>query len=216
MASVSVADGKSKEEGEEDPEGRVIKNTTRESAVSQLKFLCDDIYDCIFLLIPLASTACAEELCSVAFQRLLEESQLMCGCFKIDYDCSSVDEVAKEKLGPFAPLSCDESYKSRDLEKLVAKTLYDEKIQPTGNYFDSEASRQHARPPWRTSLLASPIVALPSAAAILLASQLNGDFVLNSCPNIGKTMTVTEANRYAEDAVKRFLESAKATHKARG
>ncbi|XP_020221918.1 non-specific phospholipase C1 [Cajanus cajan] len=49
---------------------------------------------------------------------------------------------------------------------------------------------------------------------IQLASQLNGDYVLNSYPNIGKTMTVKEANRYAEDAVRRFLEAAKAALKA--
>jgi hydroxymethylglutaryl-CoA synthase len=29
-----------------------------------------------------------------------------------------VDEVAKEKLGPFATLSDDESYQNRDLEKV--------------------------------------------------------------------------------------------------
>jgi len=40
------------------------------------------------------------------------------GCSKIGYDCSSVDEDAKEKLGPFANLSGDESYQSRDLEKV--------------------------------------------------------------------------------------------------
>lgn len=49
---------------------------------------------------------------------------------------------------------------------------------------------------------------------IQLASQLNGDYVLNSYPNIGKSMTVKEANRYAEDAVKRFLEAGKAALKA--
>ncbi|XP_022148383.1 non-specific phospholipase C1 [Momordica charantia] len=42
---------------------------------------------------------------------------------------------------------------------------------------------------------------------IQLASQLNGDHVLNSYPNIGKSMTVGQANRYAEDAVRRFLEA---------
>lgn len=42
---------------------------------------------------------------------------------------------------------------------------------------------------------------------IQLASQLNGDHVLNTYPDIGKTMTVVEANRYAEDAVARFLEA---------
>lgn len=49
---------------------------------------------------------------------------------------------------------------------------------------------------------------------IQLASQLNGDYILNSYPNIGKSMTVKEANRYAEDAVKRFLEAGKAALKA--
>ncbi|KAL2332952.1 hypothetical protein Fmac_014165 [Flemingia macrophylla] len=49
---------------------------------------------------------------------------------------------------------------------------------------------------------------------IQLASQLSGDYVLNSYPNIGKTMTVKEANKYAEDAVKRFVEAAKAALKA--
>ncbi|CAL0312690.1 unnamed protein product [Lupinus luteus] len=49
-------------------------------------------------------------------------------------DPSSVDEFAKEKLGPFATLSGDESYQSRDLEKAsqqVAKPLFDAKVQPT-------------------------------------------------------------------------------------
>lgn len=49
---------------------------------------------------------------------------------------------------------------------------------------------------------------------IQLASQLNGDYVLNTYPYIGKTMTVREANRYAEDAVKRFLEAGKAAVRA--
>ncbi|TKY55360.1 Hydroxymethylglutaryl-CoA synthase [Spatholobus suberectus] len=47
---------------------------------------------------------------------------------------SFVDEVAKEKLEPFATLSADESYQSRDLEKAcqqVAKPQYDAKVQPT-------------------------------------------------------------------------------------
>ncbi|KAF6153582.1 hypothetical protein GIB67_027449 [Kingdonia uniflora] len=42
---------------------------------------------------------------------------------------------------------------------------------------------------------------------IQLASQLNGDHVLNGYPHIGNTMTVGEANQYAEDAVSRFLEA---------
>ena len=42
---------------------------------------------------------------------------------------------------------------------------------------------------------------------IQLASQLNGDHVLNTYPDIGRTMTVGEANHYAEDAVARFLEA---------
>lgn len=33
--------------------------------------------------------------------------------------CSSIDEAAKEKLGPFSTLSGDESYQSRDLEKVL-------------------------------------------------------------------------------------------------
>ncbi|KAF8412337.1 hypothetical protein HHK36_000299 [Tetracentron sinense] len=47
---------------------------------------------------------------------------------------SSVEDIAKEKLGPFSALSGDESYQSRDLEKAtqqVAKHLYDAKVQPT-------------------------------------------------------------------------------------
>ncbi|KAF5478347.1 hypothetical protein F2P56_004912 [Juglans regia] len=49
-------------------------------------------------------------------------------------NASSVDEVAKEKLEPFSTLSGDESYQSRDLEKVtqqLAKSLYDAKVQPT-------------------------------------------------------------------------------------
>ncbi|KDP46506.1 hypothetical protein JCGZ_08478 [Jatropha curcas] len=49
---------------------------------------------------------------------------------------------------------------------------------------------------------------------IQLASQLNGDYVLNTYPDIGKSLTVGEANRYAEDAVRRFLEAGKAALKA--
>ncbi|KAG4930330.1 hypothetical protein AAZX31_17G128200 [Glycine max] len=49
-------------------------------------------------------------------------------------NASFVDEAAKEKLEPFATLSGDESYQSRDLEKAsqqVAKPQYDAKVQPT-------------------------------------------------------------------------------------
>mgnify|MGYP004722585435 FL=1 len=49
---------------------------------------------------------------------------------------------------------------------------------------------------------------------IQLASQLNGDHVLNAYPDIGKGMTVGEANRYAEDAVERFLEAGRAALRA--
>jgi len=44
--------------------------------------------------------------------------QLMHRWLNIDYDCSSKDEVTQEKLGPFTTLSDDESYQSRDLEKV--------------------------------------------------------------------------------------------------
>ncbi|KAK1356640.1 Hydroxymethylglutaryl-CoA synthase [Heracleum sosnowskyi] len=49
-------------------------------------------------------------------------------------NASSVDESTKEKLAPFATLTGDESYASRDLEKAaqqVAKSHYDVKVQPT-------------------------------------------------------------------------------------
>ncbi|MED6167683.1 hypothetical protein PIB30_004900 [Stylosanthes scabra] len=49
-------------------------------------------------------------------------------------DPSSVDEAAQQKLEPYANLSGDESYQSRDLEKTsqqVAKPLFDAKVQPT-------------------------------------------------------------------------------------
>ncbi|KAJ8614982.1 hypothetical protein MRB53_015455 [Persea americana] len=49
---------------------------------------------------------------------------------------------------------------------------------------------------------------------IQLASQLNGDHVLNTYPDIGKSMTVGQANRYAEDAVARFLEAGRAALRA--
>ncbi|XP_056173967.1 hydroxymethylglutaryl-CoA synthase-like isoform X2 [Syzygium oleosum] len=54
-------------------------------------------------------------------------------CYK-HFCHNSVDELSKEKLAPFSSLSGDESYSSRDLEKVsqqVAKPLYDEKVQPT-------------------------------------------------------------------------------------
>ncbi|KAL1827230.1 hypothetical protein ACET3Z_005642 [Daucus carota] len=49
-------------------------------------------------------------------------------------NASSVDESTKEKLAPFASITGDESYASRDLEKAtqqVAKSQYDVKVQPT-------------------------------------------------------------------------------------
>lgn len=49
---------------------------------------------------------------------------------------------------------------------------------------------------------------------IQLASQLNGDHVLNAYPDIGRAMTVGEANRYAEDAVARFLEAGRTALRA--
>ncbi|KAL1541083.1 NPC intracellular cholesterol transporter 1 [Salvia divinorum] len=49
---------------------------------------------------------------------------------------------------------------------------------------------------------------------IQLASQLNGDYMLNSYPDIGKEMDVRTANRYAEDAVERFLEAGRVALKA--
>ncbi|CAL9196400.1 unnamed protein product [Musa hybrid cultivar] len=49
---------------------------------------------------------------------------------------------------------------------------------------------------------------------IQLASQLNGDHVLNTYPYIGEGMTVGQANRYAEDAVARFLEAGRAALRA--
>ncbi|KAA8539863.1 hypothetical protein F0562_026555 [Nyssa sinensis] len=53
------------------------------------------------------------------------------------YGClcdNSIEEAAREKLAPFSTLSSDESYQSRDLEKVtqqVAKHVYDEKVLPT-------------------------------------------------------------------------------------
>ncbi|KAJ6843181.1 hydroxymethylglutaryl-CoA synthase-like [Iris pallida] len=47
---------------------------------------------------------------------------------------SYIEKEAKDKLEPFLTLSGDESYQSRELEKVsqqVAKHLYDEKVQPT-------------------------------------------------------------------------------------
>lgn len=49
---------------------------------------------------------------------------------------------------------------------------------------------------------------------IQLASQLNGDHVLKSYPDIGRNMNVGEANRYVEDAVNRFLEAGRAALRA--
>ncbi|XXG43201.1 hypothetical protein AAC387_Pa01g3292 [Persea americana] len=49
-------------------------------------------------------------------------------------NASSVGKDAMEKLEPFSSLSSDESYQNRDLEKvsqLVAKSLYDTKVQPS-------------------------------------------------------------------------------------
>ncbi|CAM8997178.1 unnamed protein product [Rhodiola kirilowii] len=48
-------------------------------------------------------------------------------------DASSIDKSAKEKFAPYATLTGDESYQSRDLEKAaqqVSKPFYDAKVQP--------------------------------------------------------------------------------------
>lgn len=49
---------------------------------------------------------------------------------------------------------------------------------------------------------------------VQLASQLNGDYMLNSYPDIGREMNVGMANKYAEDAVERFLEAGRAALRA--
>lgn len=49
---------------------------------------------------------------------------------------------------------------------------------------------------------------------VQLASQLNGDYVLGTYPYIGKYMNVGQANKYVEDAVKRFLEAGRAALRA--
>ncbi|KAI3732859.1 hypothetical protein L1987_64069 [Smallanthus sonchifolius] len=49
---------------------------------------------------------------------------------------------------------------------------------------------------------------------IQLASQLNGDHILNTYPYIGNHMTVGEAHQYAHDAVTRFLEAGRAAIRA--
>ncbi|CAN6290890.1 unnamed protein product [Urochloa humidicola] len=49
-------------------------------------------------------------------------------------NCSTVDEESRVKLAPYAGMSSEESYQSRDLEKAsqqVAKSLYESKVQPT-------------------------------------------------------------------------------------
>ena len=45
---------------------------------------------------------------------------------------------------------------------------------------------------------------------IQLASQLNGDHVLKNYADIGRKMSVREANEYVDDAVNRFLEAGSA------
>ncbi|KAF8394932.1 hypothetical protein HHK36_018871 [Tetracentron sinense] len=52
------------------------------------------------------------------------------------------------------------------------------------------------------------------AELIQLASQLNGDHIFNTYPDIGKSMTVGQANWYAEDAVARFLEAGRVALRA--
>lgn len=49
---------------------------------------------------------------------------------------------------------------------------------------------------------------------IQLASQLNGDYLLNTYPDIGKSMNVVEGNNYAVDAIERFLEAGRAALRA--
>ncbi|XP_062027493.1 hydroxymethylglutaryl-CoA synthase [Rosa rugosa] len=66
------------------------------------------------------------KLVQKSFARLVFQDSVRNAC--------SIDEAAKEKFAPFANLSSDESYASRDLEKVaqqVAKPLYEAKVQPT-------------------------------------------------------------------------------------
>ncbi|CAO2827206.1 unnamed protein product [Amaranthus hypochondriacus] len=49
-------------------------------------------------------------------------------------NASSIDEDAKETLAPYSNISIEESYQSRELEKVtqsVARSLYDKKVKPT-------------------------------------------------------------------------------------
>ncbi|XP_023540800.1 hydroxymethylglutaryl-CoA synthase-like [Cucurbita pepo subsp. pepo] len=68
------------------------------------------------------------------YNKLVQKSfaRLLFNDFK--RNASSIDKVVKEKLAPFSTLSNDESYQSRDLEKItqqLAKPLYDSKVQPS-------------------------------------------------------------------------------------
>ncbi|KAJ7522636.1 hypothetical protein O6H91_18G020800 [Diphasiastrum complanatum] len=67
-------------------------------------------------------------------------------------------------------------------------------------------------PPW--SLRHSPVnedakLTEFQEELVQLAAQLNGDHALSSYPEMGKTMTVKEANAYVEDAVSCFLEASR-------
>ncbi|XP_042498630.1 hydroxymethylglutaryl-CoA synthase-like [Macadamia integrifolia] len=122
-------------------------------------------------------------------------------------NASSIEEVAKEKLAPFSALSGDESYQSRDLEKVsqqVAKHLYDTKVQPTtllskqagnmytGSLYASFASLIHNK---HSSLVDKRVIMFSygsGLAATMFSLQLRGGQHPFTLSNIATVMNVSE------------------------
>nr|ALD84319.1 hydroxymethylglutaryl-CoA synthase [Morus alba]AOV62768.1 hydroxymethylglutaryl-CoA synthase [Morus alba] len=140
-------------------------------------------------------------------------------------NASSIDEASKEKLAPFSTLSGDESYQSRDLEKVsqqVAKPLYDAKVQPTtlmpkqvGNMYTASlyaafASLIHNK----SSELAGKRVVLFSYGSGLTATmfslQLREGEHPFSLANIASVMNVAEKLKSRHEVVpEKFIETLK-------
>ncbi|KAL6556786.1 hypothetical protein OROHE_006662 [Orobanche hederae] len=135
---------------------------------------------------------------------------------------SSIDEAAKEKLAPFSSLTSDESYQSRDLEKVsqqVAKLFYDTKVQPStlipkqvGNMYTASlyaafASLLHSK----NSTLAGQRVVLFSYGSGLSATMFSLRFNEGQHPfslsNISNVMNVSEKLKSRHEfAPEKFVE----------
>ncbi|KAK9698640.1 hypothetical protein RND81_08G120000 [Saponaria officinalis] len=137
----------------------------------------------------------------------------------------SISEDAKEKLAPFSNLSIDESYQSRDLEKvsqLIAKPLYDEKVQPsslipkqigntyTASLYSALASLIHNK---NSSLAGNRVIMFSygsGSTATMFSFRLNEGQHPFSLTNIAAIMNVSEKLKSRHEfAPEKFVDTLK-------